>query len=265
MQELKHTDKPQLAYSTCYALPLLTHGSLFSGIGGFELAADWANIPTEWNCEIEPFNQKILKQNFPNTLQYADIREFRNPKYVDIISGGFPCQDISVAGKGVGIKGTRSGLWGEMWRIIRDVRPKYVIIENSPALLIRGFERVLCDLSEIGYNAEWECLQASDFGYPHKRERIFCIAYPNSDNVQTVLRQHREISPLSKEASTELSRFMSVEWIDGLTNYRTITRGDGVSNKLDRTKALGNAIVPMIAFYIFECIKRHAAASYGCA
>ena len=240
-----------------YVSGILSHGSLFSGIGGFELASAWSNIPTIWNCEIEPFNQSILKQNFPNTEQYGDIKELQKPQYVDIITGGFPCQDISVAGKGVGIKGNRSGLWSEMWRIIRDVRPKYVIIENSPALLIRGFERVLCDLSKIGYNAEWECLQASDFGYPHKRERLFCVAYPNTNNVQTVLRKHTEINPLSKEASTELCRFMSVEWLDGLTNHRTITRGNGVSDKMDRTKSLGNAIVPMVAYYIFECIKRH--------
>lgn len=234
----------------------LTHGSLFSGIGGFELAAAWAGIPTEWSCEIEHFNRMVLQKNFPNTKQYEDIREMQRPKYVDIISGGFPCQDISVAGKGVGITGSRSGLWGEMFRHVRDVRPKYVIIENSPALLIRGFERVLCDLSSIGYDAEWQLLRASDFGYPHKRERLFCIAYTGADGLQTIFREHREISAISKEASSYNSRFMSVEWVDGQTNYRTITRGDGLPDKVDRTKAMGNAIVPMVAYYLFECIKK---------
>lgn len=237
----------------------LTHGSLFSGIGGFELAAAWADIPTMWNCEYEEWNRKILLKNFPYTKQYEDVRTMQHPDPVDIISGGFPCQDISVAGKGVGIKGSRSGLWSEMWRIVREVRPKYVIIENSPALLIRGFEQCLCDLSEIGYDAEWQLLRASDFGYPHKRERLFCIAYPCSDSLQTVFRQHREISPISKEASNHNSRFMSVEWVDGQTNYRPITRGTRVSDYVDRTKAMGNSIVPMVGYYLFECIKRHEA------
>lgn len=133
----------------------MTHGSLFSGIGGFETGAEWVGIETLWNCEIEPFQRSILKKHFPNTKQYEDIKELSNPGYVDIISGGFPCQDISIAGKGVGITGSRSGLWSEMHRVIREVRPRYVIIENSPMLLVRGFERVLCDLSKTGYDAEW--------------------------------------------------------------------------------------------------------------
>lgn len=128
----------------------MTHGSLFSGVGGFETGAEWVGIDTLWNCEIEPFQRSILKKHFPNTKQYEDIKELSNPGYVDIISGGFPCQDISIAGKGVGITGSRSGLWSEMHRVIREVRPRYVIIENSPMLLVRGFERVLCDLSKQG-------------------------------------------------------------------------------------------------------------------
>lgn len=129
----------------------MTHGSLFSGIGGFELGAEWAGIPTLWNCEIEDYQREVLKKNFPNVKQYRDITKTSGLGHVDIISGGFPCQDISVAGKGEGITGKRSGLWTEMHRVIREVRPAYVIIENSPALLYRGFERVLCDLSESGY------------------------------------------------------------------------------------------------------------------
>ena len=156
----------------------MTHGSLFSGIGGFELGAEWAGIETLWNCEIEPFQRSVLKRHFPNTIQYEDIKRLSNPGYVDIVSGGFPCQDISVAGKREGINGRRSGLWGEMFRIVREVRPKYVIVENSPALVVSGLERVLCDLSQIGYDAEWQCISNIAFGYPHKRERLYLIAYP---------------------------------------------------------------------------------------
>jgi len=99
----------------------MTHGSLFSGIGGFEEGAELSGIETLWNCEYEPFQRKILKQHYPNSIQYEDVRTMQGQRYVDIISGGFPCQDISVAGKGVGIKGQRSGLWSEMYRILGGV------------------------------------------------------------------------------------------------------------------------------------------------
>lgn len=144
----------------------LTHGSLFSGIEGFGLGAAFAGIKTLWSCEYEDYQASIIKKNFGENHEInRDIRTYSNPTFVDIISGGFPCQDISVAGKGVGIVGERSGLWTEMYRVIREVRPKYIIIENSPMLLIRGFERVLCDLSEIGYDAEGNVYQAPTLVY----------------------------------------------------------------------------------------------------
>ena len=137
----------------------LTHGSLFSGIEGFGLGAAFAGIKTLWSCEYEEYQASIIKKKFGEDHGInRDIRTYSNPTFVDIISGGFPCQDISVAGKGVGIVGERSGLWAEMYRVIREVRPRYIIIENSTMLIIRGFERVLCNLSEIGYDAEWQCL-----------------------------------------------------------------------------------------------------------
>ena len=157
----------------------LTHGSLFSGIGGFEVGAERAGIKTIWNCEFEDFQSNVLKKIDKDAEQYRDIRTANITRYVDIISGGFPCQDISVAGKMVGIKGERSGLWSEMWRTIRVVRPKYVIIENSPALLIRGFEQVLCDLSKIGYDAEWQVISNIAFGYPHRKIIRYCLLQPN--------------------------------------------------------------------------------------
>lgn len=162
----------------------LTHGSLFSGIGGFELGAEMTGIDTLWNCEIEKFQGEILKNKFPHAERFTDITKTTGLRYVDIISGGFPCQDISVAGKREGIKGKRSGLWSEMYRIIWEVRPKYVIIENSPALTISGLEQVLCDLSKIRYNAEWQCISNYAFGYPHKRERLYLIAYSNKIGLQ---------------------------------------------------------------------------------
>ena len=132
----------------------MTHGSLFSGIGGFDLGAERAGLQNLWACEIDEFKQQILRKHFPDTQIYSDIKTI-NPPYVDVISGGFPCQDISQSQfryknnryGNYGIKGERSGLWSEYARVIRCVRPKYVIIENSPMLPIRGLEVVLCDLA----------------------------------------------------------------------------------------------------------------------
>lgn len=117
----------------------LTHGSLFSGIEGFGLGAALAGIKTEWSCEFEDYQSLVIRKNFGEEHEInRDIRTYQSPPFVDIVSGGFPCQDISIAGKGVGIIGERSGLWTEMYRIIREIRPRYVIIENSPMLLVRG-------------------------------------------------------------------------------------------------------------------------------
>ena len=128
----------------------MTHGSLFSGIGGFELGAKRAGIKTILNCEINPFCRKVLKKHFPETTQYTDITTLKNPPYVDIISGGFPCQDISVANpKGDGLEGQRSGLWKEMFRIIYKTRPRYVLIENSPMLLRKGINTILQNIKSI--------------------------------------------------------------------------------------------------------------------
>lgn len=159
----------------------LTHGSLFSGVEGFGLGAALAGIKTEWSCESEKYQTKVIKKNFGDGhTVYGDIRTLENPPFVNIISGGFPCQDISVAGKGTGIKGSRSGLWWHMHRIIGEVRPDYVIIENSPMLRKRGLEYVLHGLSEIGYDAQWQCLRGSFLGLQQRRERIYIIAYPDS-------------------------------------------------------------------------------------
>ena len=255
----------------------LSHGSLFSGIGGFELGAEWAGIPTYWNCDINEWNRKLLKHRFPNTEQYDDIRTLTNPRKVNIISGGFPCQDISGANtKAKGIKGHRSGLWGEMYRIVGEVRPDYIIIENSPNLAFRGFERVLCDLSEIGYDAEWQCLSATTFGFRHRRERIYVIAYPNT---------HSKFSDRMGNTFIDVARFKDPkEWSEIRSEFRLDTKemvfkqdqwgsdgqniiaepllcgvGDGIPERMDRLAGLGNAIVPFIGYYLFECIKNHIA------
>ncbi len=158
----------------------MRHGSLFAGIGGFDLGFQRAGIETVWQVEIDDYCRKVLAQHFPEAERFSDIRDCgaHNLKPVDIISGGFPCQDISVAGKQVGITGSRSGLWSEMHRIISELRPRFAVIENVPNLARLGLDRVLADLASIGYDAEWQCISANDVGAPHLRRRIWIVAYP---------------------------------------------------------------------------------------
>ena len=157
-----------------------TMGSLFAGIGGFDLGFERAGFRTEWQVEIDPYCQRVLQKHFPHASRFGDIRECgrHNLKPVDVICGGFPCQDISNAGKRAGIEGERSGLWSEYARIIRELRPRFVVVENVAALLGRGIGRVLGDLAEIGYDAEWEIISAAAVGAPHLRERVWILAYP---------------------------------------------------------------------------------------
>lgn len=245
----------------------ITHGSLFSGIGGFELGAEMAGIPTLWNCEIEEYQRKILNKHFPNTKQYADIRQLQNPEPVTIISGGFPCQDISSAGGGAGIDGEKSGLWSEMYRICREVRPEYIVIENSPNLTIRGFERVLCNLSEIGYDAEWQCLRGTDFGMPHFRNRIYCIAYcVQTGRSRTSQNIFTDKGNLGKHFISYLPNDGDAIWTAreyaktrGLVLHKPkdCRNDDELSKWMDRVGALGNAVIPRISNYLFECILEH--------
>jgi len=236
----------------------MTHGSLFSGIGGFEEGAEMADIQTLWNCELEEYQSKILKKNYQHARQYRDIKNLKHPRYVDIISGGFPCQDISVAGKGEGIKGGRSGLWSENHRIIREVRPKYAILENSPALLYRGFERVLLDLWEIGYNAEWQCISNSAFGFPHKRERVYIIAYSNQIGLQGDFRKDRAFNPVFKKwTSDKTNGHIMFKRIHEIPTCSDIRNGDGFQNWTHRVASIGNSVNPLVAYYLFECIKAH--------
>lgn len=171
----------------------LTVGSLFSGIGGLDLGLEWAGFETSWFCEIEKFPQAVLRKHWPDTPIIEDVRDVteKNVQRVDVIAGGFPCQDISWAGVGRGIdydlseqEGTRSGLWWEMWRVIRELRPRYIIAENVPALTHRGLDIVLGSLAQIGYDAEWQTISAASVGSPHIRERVFIVAYPDNKGLE---------------------------------------------------------------------------------
>ena len=156
---------------------------LFSGIGGFALAASWVweeELELIGFCEKDKYCQKVLTKNFPDIPIYPDITKLDGKEFtdIDLVTGGFPCQDISVAGKGAGIDGKRSGLWSELLRIISEVQPRYALIENVPMLIHRGLGRVLCDLTHIGYDCEWQIIGADDVGARHRRKRIWIVAYP---------------------------------------------------------------------------------------
>lgn len=161
---------------------------LFSGIGGFSLGLErTGGFETVAFCEIDPFCRRVLAKHWPDVPCYEDVRTLtaatlrRDGIAVDVICGGFPCQDISRAGKRVGISGARSGLWSEYARLIGDLRPSFVIVENVSDLLSIGLGVVLGDLADLGYDASWECVTASAVGAPHRRDRIWIVAHPYRD------------------------------------------------------------------------------------
>ena len=164
----------------------MTHGSLFSGIGGFDKGADMVGMDNLFHCEINPFCRKILSHYWPNAVSYEDITttDFRpwNGK-IDILTGGFPCQDASRAKStngGLGLNGQRTGLYWHMLRAIEEIRPPFVIAESVPEIIRTNggsdFAKILKSLYEIGYDAEWDCLHVSSFGAPHGRERMYLVA-----------------------------------------------------------------------------------------
>ena len=157
----------------------MTIGSLFIGIGGLELGLERAGLgPVRWQVEQDPFCRRVLAHHWPKAERFEDVREVgENLVPVDLICGGFPCQDISIAGKGEGLDGERSGLWREYARIVRLARPRFVVVENVSALLGRGLGDVLGDLASCGYDAIWDCIPASSVGAPHQRDRLFVVAW----------------------------------------------------------------------------------------
>ena len=247
---------------------------LFSGIGGFSLAASWTGeIETVAFCEIEPFCQKVLKKHWPNVPIYEDIKElnFNEFNYADIISSGFPCQDVSCTGFQEGITGKRSGLWSETCRAISDIRPRWTVVENVANLLIgdggNWFARVLSDLAALGYDAIWHCIPAAYVGAPHLRDRVWIIAYPNERDIQH-LELSRKISEGLRQTRIRCKDILAVELCVGkmapekwrptrsTINPRPllVRKDDGFSDGLYRLGACGNSITTYIAYVIFSTL-----------
>ncbi len=268
----------------------LTVGSLFSGIGGFELGFEaTGRFETSWQVEGDPYATKVLEKHWPNVQRHDDVCNWPNEttEPVDVIIGGFPCQDISYAGKGAGLDGERSGLFYELMRIVRVVGPKYVVLENVAALLTRGLDQVLGTLAWHGYDAEWEVVSAASVGAPHRRDRVFIIgyladfhgrssatlrdSYGNSESVGPVDAKTSELqsdladsSSLRQSGSGMYGRpFDSTENSNReASNVKSSGQGkenhwhtepavgrvaNGVPRRVDRLRCLGNAIVPACA------------------
>ena len=229
----------------------LTMLDTFAGIGGFSYAASKlvGNIKTTQFIEIDPFCQKILNKHFPNVPIHDDIKTFTAiPGQYDVICGGFPCQDISGANSSrVGItEQSRSGLFYELMRVIRMVRPKFVIMENVAAILNNGLDIVLGKLSEAGYDAEWSVISASSLGACHRRSRWWCVATLTNSNSKRLQREN--FSEMEREIWTEgFTRRLNPNW-RSYVSKPILPRGSyGLSNRVDRTKALGNSVVPQVA------------------
>jgi DNA (cytosine-5)-methyltransferase 1 len=237
----------------------------FSGIGGFSLAARWlGGIETVQFVEREPYCHRILAKHWPTVPIHDDICTFNPaPRSADIVCGGFPCQDISTAGKQAGIKqGTRSGLFYELMRVICVVRPRYVVLENVSAILANGLDTVLGELAEAGFDCEWACIPASAVGACHQRNRWWCVAYANNTGVEAPrteqqpagIEQYGELAANSSGKGLEgrwacgsIANRLSPDWRSYLSEPVLCRGDDGLSNRVDRLKALGNAVVPQVA------------------
>lgn len=227
---------------------------LFAGIGGFALGLERAGMRAVAFCELDPYCRAVLAKHWPGVPCYDDVRTLTADRLradriaVDVVCGGFPCQDISSAGKGAGIDGSRSGLWSEFARIVGELRPRFVIVENVAALLARGLDRVLGDMASLGFDAEWHCIPACAVGAPHFRNRVWIIAADARRGGLALgqrLLTRRQIADAATEAPDR--------WHDLSTVGRAV---HGLPYRMDRVRALGNAVLPQISELIGNAIMR---------
>lgn len=233
---------------------------LFSGIGGFSLGLErTGGFETVAFCEIEEFPRNVIKKHWPRVPCYGDIRELSAERLtadgisVDVICGGFPCQDLSTSGTGLGLDGKRSGLWREYFRLVCEIRPSFIIVENSPELLDGWMGQVVGPLAEIGYDSEWECIPASAVGAPHRRDRIWIIAYPTGFRLPRQRGLLNAIYP-APDAYREASGLIDAVQRNALPFV--CRRHDGIPTRLasDELHAIGNAVVPQIPEMIGRAI-----------
>ena len=224
---------------------------LFAGIGGFSLAMQMNGIEVIEQVEIEPYPIKVLEKNFPGAKRHGDIRTYKPNANPWIVCGGFPCQDISSAGKGAGLSGKRSSLWWEMHRVIDESRPDWVLIENVSALRVRGDDAVLLSLEELGYSSRAFLVGASDIKASHQRKRVWIAAHRVDAQQDFSARQDWKNDQRPESWWPELRSG---------GHPRTTALGyngrvdDGLRNRMDRVKMLGNAVVPMVAYQVLQAL-----------
>lgn len=253
----------------------MTIGSLFSGIGGLELGLERAGLgPVLWQCEIDPFALSVLERHWPHARRVRDVRDV-SPATVEQVStvcGGFPCQDVSVAGKGAGLAGERSGLWSEFRRVIDECQPSTVVVENVAQGISRWLPSVVGDLRELGYVPCPIVLSAGECGAPHRRARAFVVA--DTDGSVLRLVEQRQSGRSSRGVRDEGQAVAvddgSSRRPSGTSPWASLPRvggmGDGVPGRVDaarqradRLRVLGNAVVPQVA----EVIGRIIVAAHG--
>lgn len=232
---------------------------LFSGIGGFSLGLErTGGFKTVAFCEIEEFPRRVLAKHWPHVPIFHDVRELRAEHVgaVDVICGGFPCQDISSAGQRAGIDGQRSGLWGEIARLVGELRPRYVIVENVARLLADGMGRVLGDLSALGYDAEWEVISASGVGAPHLRDRVWIVAYPQKGMCNRVLLSGARHEEGHTQGFQRVRAMLSARRAGRrpAADFGRVHKADGLSAGVAAISHLGNAVVPQIPEIIGRAI-----------
>jgi DNA (cytosine-5)-methyltransferase 1 len=232
--------------------------ALFAGAGGGILGGGLLGWRTVCAVEWEPYPACVLaaRQNdgiLPPFPIWDDVQTFDGKPWrgiVDVVSGGFPCQDISAAGKGAGIEGSRSGMWKHMARIIDEVRPRFAFVENSPMLVGRGAAMVIGDLTEMGYDCEWCIVSASDCGAPHKRDRFWLLAYSDSERQQEL--HSTAIASKARQHSRRLAKGWRESWWASEPNVGRVA--DRVAARVDRLKAIGNGQVPICAAKAFRIL-----------
>jgi DNA (cytosine-5)-methyltransferase 1 len=230
--------------------------ALFAGAGGGILGGKLLGWRTVCAVEIDAFCREVLLRRqldgcLPKFPIWDDIRTFDGKPWegcVDVISGGFPCQDISVSNRNAkGINGERSGLWSEMYRIICEIRPKHVLVENSAALTVRGLGRVIGDLAEAGFDSKWCCIRCADVGGNHQRNRIWVYAYTTSKYGETMLKKDRD------RFRRIPAQFRRVPWWK--TEPDLLRVDDGMAVDVDkRNHAIGNGQVPAVVRLAWETL-----------
>ena len=230
---------------------------LFSGIGGFSLGLErTGGFKTVAFCEIEEFPRRVLAKHWPEVPCYHDVRELTAERLaadgiaVDVICGGFPCQDISEAGRRAGLDGDRSGLWSEIVRLAGEVGPKILLVENVSDLLSGGggewFGRILGDLASLGYYVVWNSIQAADLGAAHIRDRVWVAAFLSHSQGERCIECWRQQFAQSRAPAGDIHSFSN--------EPEPVRVADGVPNRMDRIKGLGNAVVPQIPELIGRAI-----------